>query len=80
MPQYRNKKVKGKENLRRKEKRKRGKKEKKGNYNTYHEPLRKTLVFTSNGALRAKFNFYFQGFFASIKKIFILEGRRCARL
>ena len=72
MPQYRNKKVKGKENLRRKEK--------KENYNTYHEPLRKTLVFTSNGALRAKFNFYFQGFFASIKKIFILEGRRCARL
>ena len=29
MPQYRNKKVKGKENLRRKEKRKRGKKRKK---------------------------------------------------
>ena len=36
--------------------------------------------FISNSALREKFNLFFQEFFASINKIFILAGRLGTRL
>ena len=47
---------------------------------TIHKIFETNSSFMWNSALRKKFNFYFQQFFASIAKIFILGGKLDTRL